>query len=84
MEIGQMSAQKVWGTGTTRPGSRGAILRHPNGSIDIGAYAAIAHRERAVAIASSVLSAVKFMRDTGRAIVARRVHRQQAAGRPSV
>lgn len=80
MEIGQMSAQEIWSAGTARPGSRDAILRHPNGSIDIGAYAAIAHRQRDAAIASSVLSAVRFMRDAGCAIVARRAHRQAAAG----
>jgi hypothetical protein len=77
-----MSAQEIWSTGATRPGSRGAILRNPNGSIDIGAYAAIAHRERAAAIASSMLSAVRLMRDVGSAIVARRS--QRAAGRPCV
>jgi hypothetical protein len=83
-EIGQMSAQEIWSTGTTWPSSRGAILRHPNGSIDIGAYAAIAHRKRAAAIASSMLSAVRFMRDAGSAIAVRRIHRQRAAGRPCV
>jgi hypothetical protein len=79
-----MPAQQILGTGATRPGTPGAILRHSNGSIDIGAYAAIAHRERAAAIASSMLAAVRFVRDAGSAIAARRIHRQPAAGRPCV
>jgi hypothetical protein len=79
-----MSEREIWTDGSIWPGSRAAILRHPNGSIDIGAYAAIAHRKRAAAIASSMLSAVRFMRDAGSAIAARRVHRQRAAGRPCV
>jgi hypothetical protein len=79
-----MPAQQILGTGATRPGTPGAILRHSNGSIDIGAYAAIAHRERAAAIASSMLAAVRFVRDAGSAIAARRIHRQRAAGRPCV
>jgi hypothetical protein len=77
-----MPAQQILGTGATRPGTPGAILRHSNGSI--GAYAAIAHRERAAAIASSMLAAVRFVRDAGSAIAARRIHRQPAAGRPCV
>jgi hypothetical protein len=79
-----MSARETWGDGSTWPGSGNAVLRHPNGSIDIGAYAAIAHRERAAAIASSMLSAIRFMRDAGSAIAARRIRRQRAAGRPCV
>ena len=79
-----MPAQQILGTGATPPGTPGAILRHSNGSIDIGAYAAIAHRERAAAIASSMLAAVRFVRDAGSAIAARRIHRQRAAGRPCV
>lgn len=79
-----MSEREIWRDGSIWPSSRGAILRHPNGSIDIGAYAAIAHRKRAAAIASSMLSAVRFMRDAGSAIAARRIHRQRAAGRPCV
>ena len=70
-----MPAQQILGTGATRPGTPGAILRHSNGSIDIGAYAAIA---------SSMLAAVRFVRDAGTAIAARRIHRQRAAGRPCV
>jgi hypothetical protein len=73
-----MSAQGVWNGSPRRPGD--AVLRHPNGSIDIGAYAAIAHRQRAAAIASSMLSAVRFVRDAGTAII---VHqRRGAAGKP--
>lgn len=74
-----MPAQRILGTGATRPGTRDGILRHSNGSIDIGAYAAIAHRERAAVIAASILSAVRFVRDAGSAVAARRIHRQRAA-----
>ena len=77
-----MSAQGVW-SGSPR-GSRDAVLRHANGSIDIGAYAAIAHRERAAAIVASMLSAVRFMRDAGLGITAQRVHKQSAAGKSCV
>lgn len=72
-----MSAQEVWSGGAGRPGD--AVRRHPNGSIDIGAYAAIAHRQRAAAIASSMLSAVRFVRDAGMAITARQ--KRSAAGK---
>ena len=65
-----MSAQEIWGSDPARPGD--AIPRHRDGSIDIGAYAAIAHRERTRAIVSSMLSAVRFLRDTGAAITVRR------------
>jgi hypothetical protein len=73
----------MW-SGSRQPGGGDAVLRLANGSIDIGAYAAIAHRKRAAAIASSMLSAVRFMRDAGAAITARRVHRPRAAGKPCV
>jgi hypothetical protein len=79
-----MSAEANWSGGPRRLGSGNAVLRHPNGSIDIGAYAAIAHRQRAAAIASSMLSAVRFIRDAGAAITARRARKQTAAGKPSV
>jgi hypothetical protein len=81
MEIGQMSAQEVWSGGAAgRPGD--AVLRHPDGSIDIGAYAAIAHRRRAAAIVSSMLSAVRFVRDAGAAVTARQ--KRSATGKPCV
>jgi len=71
-----MSARKTWSDSSRWPGSGNAVLRRRNGSIDIGAYAAIAHRERATAIAASMLSAVSFIRDAGTAI-ATRVRRQR-------
>ena len=77
-----MSAQVMWGDGPRRSGDGEAVLRHPNGSIDIGAYAAIAHRQRAAAIVASMLSAVRFMRDGGAAITAGRAHKQRATGKP--
>jgi hypothetical protein len=80
MEIGQMSAQEVWGGGARQPGGADAVLRHPNGSIDIRAYAVIAHRERAAAIVSSMLSAVRFVRDAGAALAVRQ--KRSAAGKP--
>jgi hypothetical protein len=76
-----MSAQEIWRDGSIWPDSRGAILRHPNGSIDIGAYAAIAHRQRAAAIASSMLSAVRFVRDAGATIAVRQ--KPGVIGKPS-
>jgi hypothetical protein len=79
MEIGQMSAQEVWSGGAAgRSGD--AVLRHPNGSIDIRAYAVIAQRERAAAIVSSMLSAVSFVRDAGAALAVRQ--KRSAAGKP--
>ena len=77
-----MSVRETWSDSSIWPGSGNAVLRHPNGSIDIGAYAAIAHRERAAAIAASMLSAVRFIRDAG-SVIAVRVRRQGAAGKPS-
>jgi hypothetical protein len=49
----------------------GGILRRPGGSIDIPAYAAIAHRQRAAAMASSMLLAVQFLREMWSVIGAR-------------
>lgn len=39
------------------------VLRHPDGSLDIAAYAKLAHRERAAAVASSVREAVRMVRE---------------------
>jgi len=75
-----MSAQEIWSQGSRRDGSGDAVMRYPDGSIDIGAYAAIAHRERAAAIIFSMLSAARLVRDTGALISARRAHKQNAAG----
>ena len=75
-----MSAQENWRHGQSRDGSGDAVLRYPNGSIDIGAYTAIAHRERAAAIVSSMLLAARLVRDAGAAISARRAHKQGAVG----
>ena len=55
--------------------SRGAriegVLRHPDGSVDIAAYAKLAHRERAAAIASSARAAIRMVREMLSAIRAR-------------
>ncbi|WP_156435110.1 hypothetical protein [Bradyrhizobium lablabi] len=77
-----MSAQEIWKNGSRRFASGDAVLRHPNGSIDIGAYAAIAHRERAAALMSSLWSAVRPIRDVWAAIAVRRAHQRTAAGKP--
>jgi hypothetical protein len=76
-----MSAQENWSVGSGRSGGN-AVLRHRNGSIDIPAYAAIAHRQRTAAIASSMLSAGRFIREAWDAIAVRRAHKQTAAGKP--
>jgi len=39
------------------------VLRHPDGSVDIAAYARLAHRERAAAIASSAGEAMRTVRE---------------------
>ena len=39
------------------------VLRHPDGSPDIAAYAKLAHRERAVAIAASARQAIRMLRE---------------------
>ncbi|MDO9295814.1 hypothetical protein [Bradyrhizobium sp.] len=46
-------------------------LRHPDGSFDIAAYAKLAHRERAAAIAASAREAVRMVREMGSAVRAR-------------
>jgi hypothetical protein len=82
METMTMSAENNWSSGRRRLGSDDAVLRHPNGSIDIGVYAAIAHRQRAAAITSSMLSAVRLIREAWAAITVRRAHQQAAAAKP--
>src|SRR5687768_3707363 len=83
METMTMSAEKNWSGGRTWPGSGDAVLRHPNGSIDIGAYVAIAHRQRTAAITSSMLSAVRLIRKAWAAITVRRPDQQATAGNPA-
>lgn len=39
------------------------VLRHPDGSLDIAAYAKLAHRERAAAIASSAKEGIRRVRE---------------------
>ena len=77
-----MSAEENWSGSPRQPGSGDAVLRHPNGSIDIGVYAAIAHHQRAAAITSSMLSAVRVIREAWAAIIVRRAHQQGAVGKP--
>ena len=38
------------------------VLRHPDGSVDIAAYAKLAHRERATAMAASAGKAILIVR----------------------
>ena len=40
-----------------------AVLRHSDGSLDIAAYAKLAHRERAMAIASSAREGIRRVRE---------------------
>ena len=49
------------GTVSNREGDDG-VLRHPDGSIDFGAYRAAAKRERTAAIVSSIEGAASFAR----------------------
>jgi hypothetical protein len=58
-----MSAKETWSDGLRRSGGDDGVLRRPDRSVDIAAYASIAHRERAAAIASSMLLAVRFIRE---------------------
>ena len=39
------------------------VLRHPDGSVDIAAYARIAHRERAAALASVARATIGMVRE---------------------
>jgi hypothetical protein len=82
METQTMSAEENWSGNPRQPGSGDAVLRHPNGSIDIGVYAAVAHRQRAAAITSSMRSAVRLIREVWAAITVRRAHQQGAVGKP--
>jgi hypothetical protein len=82
METVTMSAEKNWSGGRGQHGGGDAVLRHPNGSIDIGVYAAIAHRQRAAAMTSSMRSAVRLVREAWAAITARRAPQQAAVGKP--
>ena len=50
---GALSGQEIEGS-----------LRHPDGSPDIAAYAKLAHRERAAAVAASATEAMRRVRDT--------------------
>jgi hypothetical protein len=48
-----------------------AVLRHSDGSPDIAAYAKLAQRERAAAIACLAREAVRMVREMGAAVRAR-------------
>jgi len=74
-----MSAEENWSDSPGRPGSGGAVVRHPNGSINIGVYAAIAHRQRAAAISTAIPSAIRLMREAWAAVMARRSLQHAAA-----
>jgi len=76
-----MSTEQNWSDGLGRLGGGDAAPRHPSGSIDIAAYAAIAHRQRAAAMAASMLSAIRLIREAWAAITVRRGH-HSAAGKP--
>ncbi|MEH2532362.1 hypothetical protein V1277_001255 [Bradyrhizobium sp. AZCC 1588] len=79
-----MLAHEILSGGSKRlaDGDGGAVLRHANGSINVAAYAAMAHRQRAAAIASSIQSAVRRLRDAWQAIALRRDHQRTAAAKP--
>jgi hypothetical protein len=46
------------------------VLRHPDGSPDISAYARLAHRERSAAIVASARAAIRMVREMVSAIQA--------------
>ena len=48
--------------------TNGGVLRHPDGSPDIAAYARLAHRERATAIAASAGEAMRMVREMATAL----------------
>jgi len=73
-----MSEKENWNGGLRRPGSGDGVLRHPDRSIDIAAYAAIAHRQRTAALVSSMLLAVQFLREAWSAISAPAVLREKS------
>jgi hypothetical protein len=61
-----------------------SVLRHPDGSLDIAAYAKLAHRERAAAIAASareVIRVVRGMVSAVRASLAPVVRSEPASGK---
>ena len=49
------------------------VLRHPDGNIDIAAYAAIAHRQRRAAMRIFTRGAIQFAREAWSAISARAI-----------
>ena len=51
------------------------VLRRPDGSIDIRAYAAIAHRQRTEAVLAYTQGAIQFAREAWSAISERVVRR---------
>jgi len=60
------------------------VLRHPDGSVDIAAYAKIGHREREAAIASSTRETIRWVRGMLSAIgtrLAAVVRSQPASGK---
>jgi len=76
-----MSAEENWSDRLRRSDCNDGALRHPDCSIDIAAYASIAHRERAAAVAYSMLLVVRFVREAWATIAARRSSRQTCAGK---
>jgi len=76
-----MLAEENWSDGLRRPGSDDGALRRPDHSIDIAAYAAIAHRERAAVVTYSMLLVVRFVREAWATIGAPRSPRQTCAAK---
>lgn len=62
----------------------GPVLRCPDGSFDIAAYAKIAHRERALASVSLVKEAIRMMGDMTSAVRTRLGSSELASGKHSV
>jgi hypothetical protein len=65
-----MSREKPSGRASGADDMEG-MLRHPDGSLDVAAYAKLAHRERAAAIAASMREGILIVRAMLSAIAAR-------------
>ena len=74
-KVRQMSENSNLANGLAIVSGSRTGLRHPDGSIDIAAYARIAHRDRDAAIASTVRKAARTIRAIASAV-------WRALGRP--
>jgi hypothetical protein len=72
-----MSAEIKPGGHLERAGVSDGVLRRPDRSIDIRAYAAIAHRQRAAAIQALARAVFQFASEAWSAISSRPVHTER-------